>query len=77
MRAYLLIPIPLNQSEQFVVFNEYFLKCPETGNHFRSKSDKFLVSNYEPSEYGGEVSSGKLREFNTLTQAEDFICENI
>lgn len=77
MRAYLLIPVPLNQSEKFVIFNEYFLKCPETGNHFHSKSNKFLVSNYEMNSYGGEVSSGRMREFNTLTQAEDFVCENI
>jgi hypothetical protein len=74
MRAYTIVIIPLMVIENFVIFDEFYLRCPATGNCLHSKTEKTFVSNYV--EQGDElVSSGDLKEFKTYSDALTFVEE--
>ena len=77
MRAYTIIPIALTVNGSFVIFDEFYLRCPQTGNCFHSKTEKTLVSNYEEDSSGEIVSANKMREFNTYSEASKFVHEEI
>lgn len=72
MRAYVIIISPLIVIENFVIFDEFYLKCPATGNCLHSKTEKTFVSNFE--EQGADlISSNDLKEFRTFSEAVDYV----
>ena len=73
MRCYVIIPIALEVNQAFVIFDEFYLRCPQTGNCFKTKTDKTFASNYCEDSQGEICSSGILREFNTLKEARDYV----
>jgi hypothetical protein len=77
MRAYTIIPIALTVNGGFVIFDEFYLKCPQTGRNIHSKTDKTLVSNYEEDSSGEIVSANKMLEFDTYKEAADFVHKEI
>lgn len=72
MRAYVIIICPLTIIENFVIFDEFYLRCPATGNCMHAKTEKTFVSNYV--EEGEDlISSNDLKEFKTYSDALTFV----
>jgi len=73
MRAYVIIPIPLIVNGTFVIFDEFYLRCPQTGNCFLSKTETTFVSDYIIDSGGEMCSNGKLLQFQTFDKANEYV----
>lgn len=77
MNLYVLMPIPLSVNCNYVIFNEYYLRCTQSGNVFKCNSEAVLVSEYVE-DLGEEfVSNGTLSSFNLFKDAESFVIEKL